>query len=504
MPTTRLVTIPKLSPPPHRPQPSNLPILKPLFNLCNSSTPHIPQVPTATTQEQTANTSKRGNQSKNITKLNILQCNINGISNKIEELKDLAINNKIAIITIQETKLTNNSKTPNIPGYTTIRQDRGLNKGGGLITFVRHDLVFTELQPPQSIAKSKIEILTIKILLSPKKPLHITNIYIPPRDSNSQYSSDDQDITNCFSYLLSLNNLIITGDINAHSEVWHSPITDHRGSVIQDLIQTSDQIFLNQDTPTRIPPNTSQQPTSPDITTISSNLATFTTWQTTTALSSDHLSIFITINTKVSTLPKTNRCYTNYRKANWPEFTTAIDNTLLDSPTPNNVHIGNTILTNAILMADKYHIPKGKINTHHTPLPENITNKIKLRNSIRATNPKDPAIESLNKEINKLISIHKTNQWKEKLNGKWDHKSNTYTYWKTLEHLAGKPSTPQPNRTIQFNNKDKSKTQNIAQSFNKQFVNSTQHKTNKINRVIDRKTKKLSTDEDRFQSPSNR
>lgn len=102
-------------------------------------------------------------------------------------------------------------------------------------------------------------------------------------------------------------------------------------------------------------------------------------------------------------------------------------------------------------------------------------------------------------EINKLISIHKTNQWKEKLNGKWDHKSNTYTYWKTIEHLAGKSSTPQPNRTIQFNNKDKSKAQNIAQSFNQQFVNSTQHKTNKINRVIDRKTKKLSTDEDLFQ-----
>ena len=142
-------------------------------------------------------------------------------------------------------------------------------------------------------------------------------------------------------------------------------------------------------------------------------------------------------------------------------------------------------------MADKHHIPKGKINTHHTPLPEHIVNKITIRNTTRATNPKDPSIEQLNKEINKLISTHKTNKWREKLNGKWDHKSNTYTYWKTIDHLAGKSNTPQPNRTIQFNTKDKSTAKSIAQSFNQQFTNSTPHKTHKINRIIDRKTKKL-------------
>ena len=112
--------------------------------------------------------------------------------------------------------------------------------------------------------------------------------------------------------------------------------------------------------------------------------------------------------------------------------------------------------------------------------------------------PKDPNIEILNKEINKLIAVHKTNQWKEKLSDKWDHKTNTYKYWKTLDFLAGKSSPPQPNRTIQFNNKDKSRSDSIAQSFNKQFVNSTPHKTSSINRIIDRKTKHL-TDEELFQ-----
>src|SRR5579872_2304362 len=149
-------------------------------------------------------------------------------------------------------------------------------------------------------------------------------------------------------------------------------------------------------------------------------------------------------------------------------------------------------------MADKHHIAKGKLNSYHTPLPENINNKIKLRNETKTGNPKDPNIEILNREINKLIVVHKTNQRKEKLSDKWDHKTNTYKYWKTLDFLAGKSSPPQPNRTIQFNNKDKSRSDSIAQSFNKQFVNSTPHKTSSINRIIDRKTKHL-TDEELFQ-----
>jgi len=486
------------------PQPLSQPPTLPKQPLTSKHTPAPKTFPTyhkqtsATPQDNSSKTKLN----KNITKINILQCNINAITNKSEEFKDLILANNITIATIQESKLTAKSKTPIIPGYSTIRKDRTQDKGGGLLTFIRHDIMFTETQIPASITnnKSHIELQVLKILLSNKKALHIANLYIPPRDPNSSYTIEDPEITNCFSFLLSLDNLIITSDANAHSDTWHSPTTDHRGTLIQDLIQNSDQIILNQNTPTRIPGNKNQQPTSPDITTISSNFAKFTTWQTITALSSDHIPIMITINTKANTIPQhTNRCYTNYRKANWKTFTEEIETTLSDSATPTNTHTGNQILTNAILLADKHNIPKGKLNSHHTPLPEHIGNKIKLRNSTRTANPKDPNIQTLNIEINKLISNHKENQWKEKLSDKWDHKTNTFKYWKTLDHLAGKSAPSQPNRIIQFNNKDKSRATNIAQSFNKQFVNSTPHKTNKINRSIDRKTKNLKSDKDSFQ-----
>ena len=67
----------------------------------------------------------------------ILQININGIRNKIDELKNLVHNTQPDIITIQETKLTQKTKTPKIPHYTTIRTDREPTRGG---TVRRHTI----------------------------------------------------------------------------------------------------------------------------------------------------------------------------------------------------------------------------------------------------------------------------------------------------------------------------------------------------------------------------
>ena len=76
-----------------------------------------------------------------------------------------------------------------------------------------------------------------------------------------------------------------------------------------------------------------------------------------------------------------------------------------------NPHTANTILTKAILIADKHHIPKGKIKPNHTPLPETITSKINERNNIRKANPKDPTLPTLNQTINNLINEHGYGFW---------------------------------------------------------------------------------------------
>jgi hypothetical protein len=79
------------------------------------------------------------------TKLKILQININGIQNKLSELRQIIHESTPDVITVQETKLTNTSYKYNIPGYTTIRKDRKNKSGGGLIIYIKENSLFTEI-----------------------------------------------------------------------------------------------------------------------------------------------------------------------------------------------------------------------------------------------------------------------------------------------------------------------------------------------------------------------
>src|SRR6267154_6690230 len=256
------------------------------------------------------------------------------------------------------------------------------------------------------------------------------------------------------------------------TQLWHSPTPDRRGDVITSLLQGSDHVVLNQNTYTRTPSQISQQLTSPDITSISSNLVNQTTWKATTALSSDHLPIIITINTKNNfRLAPCNKTFTNYNKTNWSKFTEEIELNLQDVPTPDNVHSANKYLTNLILLADKHHIPKGRIKKLNQPLSEHITDLLNARNILRKNTPFDPHIPFLNKDITKLINIHRTDQWKAKLEQIGDHKKNSHTLWNTINYLSDKKPPSHPNTIITFNDKLALTPKQKAIAFNKQFVN---------------------------------
>ena len=115
---------------------------------------------------------------------------------------------------------------------------------------------------------------------------------------------------------------VLTGDVNAHSNLWHSYTDDHRGQIIADVISNLHHITLNTNTPTRVPNTTLQQASSPDITTVSNTLYNRTSWTTQHALSSDHLPIITTINIRHDyRLQQSRRPFTNYKKADWTQIT---------------------------------------------------------------------------------------------------------------------------------------------------------------------------------------
>src|SRR6478609_10906600 len=69
-------------------------------------------------------------------------------------------------------------------------------------------------------------------------------------------------MTDLLTHLTDTPNSLITSDFNAHSNQWHSPITDHRGDHIASIIQSSSYSILNRNSHTCIPPNQNKQPTS--------------------------------------------------------------------------------------------------------------------------------------------------------------------------------------------------------------------------------------------------
>ena len=72
-----------------------------------------------------------------------------------------------------------------------------------------------------------------------------------------------------------------------------------------------------------------QNETSPDITITSSDLLQQSTRNKNYSLSSDHLPITTTINTKIKfKLVQYRHCYTNYNKANWEKLIQEIKDTI--------------------------------------------------------------------------------------------------------------------------------------------------------------------------------
>ena len=155
----------------------------------------------------------------------------------------------------------------------------------------------------------------VKIHINNTKHITIANFYIAPRDSTStHYKTADIYIQHCIQHITNIPLSVLTGDVNAHSILWHSYTDDHKGQLIAEVISNSGHITLN--TPTRVPNTTLQQTSSPDITTVSNTLYNRTSWTIQYTLSSDYLPIIPTINIRHDyRLQHNRRTFTTYKKA---------------------------------------------------------------------------------------------------------------------------------------------------------------------------------------------
>ena len=136
------------------------------------SSPHTPPIPQPLPSPITTKASEGD-------PFTILTFNANGIGNKQVELGEFLERHKVKVAVIQESKLTLNSRMPNIQKFTTIRKYRHQCQGGGLLTLIDKSINFYwRPESPDTLADPHLEELTITANLG-NTELFITNVYIP-------------------------------------------------------------------------------------------------------------------------------------------------------------------------------------------------------------------------------------------------------------------------------------------------------------------------------------
>ena len=114
---------------------------------------------------------------------------------------------------IQESKLTLNSRTPNIQNFNTVRKDRDQ---GGLLTLIHKSINFSRRPDSlDTLADPHLEELIITAKLG-NTDLIITNVYIPSASSCTGGYNPSLD------HLMMTTGTAILGDVNAHHSLWYS------------------------------------------------------------------------------------------------------------------------------------------------------------------------------------------------------------------------------------------------------------------------------------------
>src|SRR5215469_13449577 len=384
--------------------------------------------------------------------LNILQININGLNNKIPEINHFLYKHNIHIALIQEAYLPLNSHPPKFYNYDTIFAS-SLPPHHSLMTLIRNDLTYhnTSLHTSTLLNNPTIRLQSLSVK-SLNSTFNIVNIYLPHPSSTHCPPNFHPDL----SPLLTLDNLFIGGDFNALHPLWspHPPQPTPRGSfILQSLEPLS--ILNSPLTPTRKPTQHNQTPTSPDISLISPHLFPIATWTVHTDLNSDHLPIVINLHNSIP-LPPPLPSFTNYKKANWPLFTSYIESNCHNIGITNHKSLVYAISTLTQLIQDASHkfIPSGKHKRYKPYLSPHISALISQRNTLRTSPHLTRATSNQINTLNTNISNEINNKKKQHFENYIKHNISSLSLkktWKTIKTLQNSHLPPPSHQALPSN-----------------------------------------------------
>ena len=398
-------------------------------------------------------------------KLNILQLNICGISNKKTELMKTLRDHQIHVILLQETLHQNCDY--NLAGFTPYKCN--CERCRGIITFIRNDIQ-GDVKNINSVQPTDMQEVTIWYS---GKRYTIYNIYNPPANNLSSSFIQDQQFS----------KTILAGDFNGHSPQCGYKYVNNTGKVIEEITESTNLTVLQdaQTEPTLLhrAHNTLSRP---DLTIASGDLLNKTSISVLDDVGSDHKPILTQISSghRKECVRKTRW---NFKKANWEAFRRTLDEKLSEQTTETSVEEINQALTTAILDAASTNIPRGCRKKYKPFWNAQIEDAVNKRKAARKQNEEDPSIE--NKiEYNKACAKAKLTI-KDAKRKKWtdtcatlDLKQGGKKAWALLNNLNNE--TPKQNPKPMSTPEGTLKTdQKKANAFNKHFA--------KVNKVHDLK-----------------
>ena len=258
--------------------------------------------------------------------MRILNWNIRGLFKNWAELQCLAV--EYDVIALSETMLTAKKDNIVLKDFNCIRIDRGDGKSdnGGMVVFIRKNLQYLTFN--LNFTPRGMECIACKIYRE-NNSVNLVSIYFP-----SNFVCSDLDFNKFCMSLGHLNNLILTGDFNAHHGSWSLKTPDQRGKVISNVIDNFDLNIVNtQNSYTRTyMDNQIIKYSSPDITFASSDIYLKLKWNVMDNRGSDHLPISIEIENANLKFERSYRKI-SLGKVDWLKFREGVSNNFVfDAP----------------------------------------------------------------------------------------------------------------------------------------------------------------------------
>ena len=437
-------------------------------------------------------------------KLKVMQWNADGLRTAEADLLGFVTKSPdIDVLLIQETKLLPTDRTPVLPGYAAVRRDRPLapggagGRGGGLLTFVRHDIAFRTVSAYQRVdAVGKLEALAVEIPLSPGGNFTIVNIYNPPARGLGAANSGIQSLR------VPVAPFIVAGDFNAHSPLWDDACqsADRWGEQLELWMDDNGVSSLNDGSGTHVC-RASGSEGAPDVSLAHNSAAAGCIWSRLSMSGSDHYPLLCEVDVSPITLVESGgkKLRWNLGAGDWDGYRARMERKVEECQLPPSATLSQkvTFVTDAILSAANTHVGSIRVRQHgRTWMTPELKLAIQRRNALgrRIADNRLAWLEAC-REVRLLTITAKKQSWHSYVERMCkDGSSSTTKVWGVIHSLSGKQPAPTAgNEMLEHRGRTLASGSRKADVFVQHYAGVSRHISSKDSRKLDRKVREKLT-----------